>query len=132
MPVTRVMPSYGVHCDRPQQVVGVAANRRGRLDLEELPQHRQIVLEVVDRVGRLQRRRPRQPGAPFSCGGLLELLRLGNAPGDRAHDVKRVEARDPRPRLGHFDPRIREPQPLGGRAHRQPQQQALAARAIFL
>ena len=116
-----------------QQVVRVAADRRGRLDLEQLPEHRR---------GRARGRRSRRPGCagaghaspapPSAAARVLELLRLRDAPGDRAHDVERIEARDPRPRLGDLDPRIRQPQPLGRRADRQAQQQALAARAILL
>ena len=118
---------------QPQQVVRVAADRCARLDLQQLAKHGEVVLEIVDRVGGAApapaRRAQRRPSA---AARLLQLLRLRDAAGDRAHDVERVEARDARPRFADLEPRIRQPQPLGRRADREAQQQALGPRAVLL
>ncbi len=110
----------------------MAADGRGGLGLQQLPEDREIVLEIVDGVRRLRGRGPGETGAAFPRRRLLQLLRLRDAAGDGAHDVERVEARDPGARLGEFDPRIGQPQPLGRGAHGEAQQQALFARAIGL
>ena len=100
--------------------------------LEQLAQHREVVLEVVDRDRRVRRRRPAETGVPLGGGRGLEVLVVGDPAGDGAHDVERVERRDARPRLRDLDPRVREPQAFGGRADREPQQQTLGLPALRL
>ena len=69
---------------------------------------------------------------PSTARVALQRLVIGNAAGDRAHDVEHVERRHARPRPADVEPRIRQPQPLGRRADGQPQQQALGLGAVLL
>ena len=114
----------------PQQVLRAAAHRSPVLASSKPSQHRQVVLLVVDRVGSLRRRGPgqRRVSRPGGRGG--QLLVIGNAAGDTAHRVERVERRHAHARLRHVEPRIREIQPLGGRTDRQMQQQTLAGALV--
>ena len=109
----------------------MAAHRGAWSACSSTRKHRQIVLQIVDRARRIARRRPRQAGAALRGGAFLQVFVTGDAPGDRAHDVERVERRHARARLGDLDARIREPQPFGRGADGEAQQQALDSAAIL-
>ena len=109
-----------------------AALRLGRaLEPEQPAEHGEVVLGVVDGARGIGRRGPREPRAGFGERLVLELLEVGHAAGERALDVERVERRHARARLGEVHARIREVQPLGRRAGREPQQRALGRRPVL-
>jgi hypothetical protein len=100
--------------------------------VEELPQHRQVVLLVVDRLARIGRRRPRQRGVARVARAGFQPFVVGNAPGGGAHDVEGVERRHAGPRFGQFDARVRDIEPLGGGARRHLQQESFGGEASRL
>ena len=57
---------------------------------------------------------------------------VGNAAGDRAHDVQHIERRHARPSPTDIEPWIREPETLGGSADGEAQQETLRLRTILL
>src|SRR5439155_1579542 len=77
-------------------------------------------------------RRPRQPRLSDLGRVALERLRVGDAAGQRAPDLHRVERRHARPRLGQLDPRVGEVDAPGRRADGQAEEQPLVLRAIAL
>jgi hypothetical protein len=62
-------------------------------------QQRQVVLGLVDGVGRILRRRPAQSSGTAPIGAVGERLEAGQLPLDGAQDLQPVEGRDARPGL---------------------------------
>ena len=109
-----------------------APSRLRRPGTEERAQARQIVLDLVDGARGIAGRRPRQPRLSDLGRVALEGLRVGDAAGQRAPDLHRVERRHARPRLGQLDPRVGEVHAPGRRADGQAEEQPLVLRAIAL
>ena len=92
---------------------------------EQLSEHRQVVLRVVDGVVRIQRGRPGQSRLRPPERPPLHLAEVGDAAGARPLHVERVEGRHARAGLADLQPRIREMDALGRRANGQAQKQLL-------
>ena len=71
-------------------------------------QHRQVVLEVIDRVMGARRRRPCEARIGFFRSFEFELLMVGNAAGHGTHDLEAVERRYPGTGLCCLDARERD------------------------
>lgn len=86
-----------------------------------------IMLGVVDRLGRIRRRRPAEAGGGRRFGAARELGKIGQAPLARPQGLKRVEGRNPRARLvRQIEARVGKTDAAFGGADRQGQRQALA------
>ena len=90
------------------------------------------MLHIVYRRGRSDRRWPIELTPPSAAAARLQNLVVGNAAGDRAHDVQHIERRHARPSPTDIEPWIREPETLGGSADGEAQQETLRFRAILL
>ena len=90
----------------------------GLLFVEQLAQHRQVVLLVVDGISGPRRRRPGQHGVTRLARMPLELFEVRDAARRGAHDVERIEGRHTRARFTQLDSRIRHIQTLGRGARR--------------
>ena len=97
-----------------QQIVGVPLHAPAVALVEELAQHGEVVLQVVDRLLRARGRRPRERRVPRLARAFLEPFVVGNAAGGRTHHVERVKGRNTRARFAQLDSRIRHVQPLRG------------------
>ena len=116
----------------PEQVVCASAHGVAVARLEQRLQHREVVLEVVVRAIGILRRGPREARAAFVGRLGREHAVIGDAAGDRAHHVERVEGRHARARLRDVEPRVGQVEPLGCGADRDLEQQALGAPAPLL
>ena len=92
---------------------------------EQLSEHRQVVLGVVDGMVRLQRRGPGQSRLHPPERPPLHRAKVGNAAGARPLHIQRVEGRHARAGLADLQSRIREMDALGRGADGQAQQQLL-------
>ena len=94
--------------------------------------HREVVLEVVDGIRSILRRRPRKARARLLRCHPLECLVIGNAAGDRAQDLERVERRHTRTSFGRFDARVRNVEALGSSPDGEAKEQAFDIGSIGL
>ncbi len=90
------------------------------------------MFEVVDGAIGIGRRRPRQARAGFLRRVGRQHAVVRDRPGDRPHDVERIEGRDPRARFRHVEARVREVQALRRGANRNLEEKAFGRRAIVL
>ena len=100
--------------------------------IDERPERRQIVLGVVDRLPRIERRGPTQAGGRGRGGALLEVAQIGQTALGGAHHFHGIERRHARPCLHGVHARIGDDQFPAGRGRRRVQQQAFAGHAIVL
>ena len=109
----------------PQQIVRAPLHRRDVVRIEQRLEHRQVVLQIVDRAGRILRCRPRQARPALRGGIRRQQPMVRHAAGDRSHHVERIERRDPRAGFADVEPRVRQVESLAGGADRDLEQQAL-------
>ena len=114
-----------------QDVLRAAARAMVRL-VHQRAERREIVLDVVDRLAAIGRRRPRQGRLRRPRGGLLQLVGARHAAGHRAPDLQRVQRRHARPPFAHFNRREGDVQPPCGGADGQPQLQLLQIGPLVL
>ena len=112
-----------------EEVAGAPARLAAR---EQAPQRRQVVLDFIDRAGRIVRRRPREPGPRGGRRLALHPLRLRHLARERARHLERVERRHPRARLRLLDARVREVQAPARGPDGEPEQEALAMGPVVL
>jgi hypothetical protein len=86
--------------------MGMPPHRGSVRRVDELAQRRQVVFDIVDRIGRARGGRPVEPRATFDEGTPLQRLVVRDVSGDRAHDVEHVERGHAGARSADVDPRI--------------------------
>ena len=113
-----------------EDVLRVAADRAGIARVEQLAQHGEVVLLVVDRAIGIRGRRPGQAGIARLRRASRQRLVIRNPAGGAAQHVERVEGRHARAPFRDLQPRIRHVEPLGRGPHGQMQQQPLPSSAL--
>ena len=99
---------------------------------DEQPEGREVVLHLVDRLGRIGRRWPVELRAPGQRRFALQLLVVRNLPDDRAHDVQDVERGHAWPRAADVEARVGQPQPICCRTDGKMEQKPLGLGPIVL
>ncbi len=105
------------------------ANRRLRIGIDQFLEHRQIEFRVIDRVGGIRRRRPRQPRRRLRRCARRQLVEAGQSALGGAQNFERIERRHSRPPLIEIDARIRKHRALARRARRDSERKPLRADA---